>query len=152
MSKARTFVFYWLPVLLWMALIFSASSDRASFEHSSRIIAPVLRWLIPQISDEAVHLVVLLVRKAAHLTEYAVLAVLVWRLLARRSPDPKRIWTWPVAGRTLLVVLLYAASDEFHQIFVPSRQASVWDVLLDTTGGFFALILLWLIGRLRQRW
>ncbi len=152
MSKARTFVIYWLPVLLWMAVIFSASSDSNSFEHSSRIVAPFLRWLFPHISEQAVEWVVLFVRKAAHLTEYAVLSVLVWRLMASLSPPPKEVWRWPNAGRTLLVVLLYAASDEFHQSFVPSRQASVWDVLLDTTGGFLALILIWVIGRWRHRW
>lgn len=152
MSKARTLVIYWLPILLWMAVIFSASSDRNSFEHSSRIVAPFLRWLLPHISEQAVEWGVLVVRKAAHLTEYAILAVLVWRLMARLSPRPKEVWRWPNAGRTLLVVLLYAASDEFHQSFVPSRQASVWDVLLDTTGGFLALILIWVIGRWRHRW
>ncbi len=135
-----------------MALIFSASSDQASFQHSSRIVAPLLRWLIPGISEQSVHLTVMLVRKGAHLTEYAVLALLLWRLLVRVWPKPVRTWSWVDAGRTILIVCLYAASDEFHQRFVPSREASVRDVLLDTLGGFLALILLWLIGRWRQRW
>jgi VanZ family protein len=152
MSKARTFVQYWLPVLLWMALIFSASSDQLSFQHSSRIIAPFIRWLIPSVSETAVHGIVVLVRKGAHLTEYAVLALLVWRLMERLSTHLTDSWRWSNAIRTLLVVMLYAASDEFHQSFVPSRQASIWDVLIDTTGGFFALLLVWFLGRWRKRW
>jgi VanZ family protein len=135
-----------------MALIFCASSDRMSFQHSSRIIGPFLHWLIPNISDATIHEIVVLVRKAAHLTEYAILALLIWRLPSRPAVNPTRAWRSADAVRSLLIVLLYAASDEFHQKFVPSRQASVWDVLIDTTGGFFALLLLWGLGRWRQRW
>jgi VanZ family protein len=152
MSKTRSFVQYWLPVLLWMALIFSASSDRLSFQHSSRIIAPFIHWLISGASEETVHCIVVLVRKAAHLTEYAVLALLVLRPMARPSVNSAWTWRWSDAIRTLLVVMLYAASDEFHQSFVPSRQASIWDVLIDTTGGFFGLLLVWVLGRWRKRW
>ena len=151
-SKARTFVQYWLPVLLWMALIFSASSDSLSFQHSSRIISPFIHWLFPSVTNATVHSMVVLVRKAAHLTEYAVLAVLVWRLVERPSLNPTATWRWSGSLTTLLIVMLYAASDEFHQKFVPSRQASVWDVLIDITGGFFALLLVWVVGRWRQRW
>ena len=152
MSKARTFVQYWLPLLLWMALIFSASSDSGSFQRSSRIIAPFVHWLIPGLSEAGVHSIVVLVRKGAHVTEYAVLASLVLRLMARPSANPMRIWRWSDAIRTLLVVLLYAASDEFHQSFVPTREACIRDVLIDTLGGFLALILLWFVGRWRKRW
>jgi VanZ family protein len=49
-------------------------------------------------------------------------------------------------------VALYAASDEIHQAFVPCREASVWDILLDTTGAAISLLCLWGIGKLRKRW
>ena len=84
--RLRSFLKYWLPVLVWMGIIFSGSSDSASFEHSSRIIGPLVRWLFPQLSDEAVHAIVVSVRKGAHLAEYAVLALLLWRALRRASP------------------------------------------------------------------
>jgi VanZ family protein len=133
-----------------MAVIFSASSDRMSFQHSSRIVGPLVRWLLPHLSQESVETIVLIVRKCAHLTEYAILGLLLWRAQrkpTRTSPQP---WRWRTAFHTILLVMLYAASDEFHQAFVPSRQASVWDVLLDTTGAVFALLLLWGIGRWRK--
>jgi VanZ family protein len=148
----RSFVKYWLPVLVWMWIIFSASSDSASFQHSSRIIEPLMRWLFPHLSDKAVHALVLSVRKCAHLAEYAVLALLLWRALRRESATSNHLWSWSKAGLILALVVLYAASDEIHQAFVPSRQASVWDVLLDTTGAAFGLLCLWGIGRLRKRW
>jgi len=147
----RSFIKYWLPVLVCMGLIFAASSDQGSFPRSSRLIGPIVRWLFPQVSDEAVHAVVVVVRKCAHLTEYGVLALLLWR--ARRKPvkDAARPWQWSEAGLALAVTTLYAASDELHQAFVPSRQASVWDVLLDSIGGALALVLLWAVGWVRKR-
>jgi VanZ family protein len=151
-SKARNFFNYWLPVLLWMVLIFSASSDRFSFQHSSRVIAPIVRWLIPHISEEALHSIVVVSRKAAHVTEYAILAWLVWRLVRRPALTPNEPWRYSDAVRTLLMVILYAASDEFHQRFVPSREASVRDVMIDTCGAVLALLLIWVLGRWRKRW
>jgi VanZ family protein len=149
--KLRLLLGYWLPVLVWMGVIFSASSDRASFQHSSRIVEPLLRWLFPKLADEAVHATVLFARKCAHLAEYAVLAVLFWRALRRSSEQGDAPWRWPVAGLTVALVALYAGTDEFHQVFVPSRQASVLDVLLDTLGGVLALLCLWAVGRWRRR-
>jgi hypothetical protein len=78
-SKSWSFAKNWLPVVLWCALIYSVSGDKKSVHHSSRIIEPIVRWLIPDISDEAVRTTVLVVRKGAHVTEYAILALLLWR-------------------------------------------------------------------------
>jgi VanZ family protein len=150
--KLRSLVRYWLPLLVWMSVIFSASSDRMSFEHSSRIIGPFVHWLFPHLSDQAIHACVMFARKCAHLSEYAVLALLIWRAL-RKPPEPNASsWRWPDAGMALSLAALYAASDEIHQTFVPSRQGSVWDVLVDTAGAAFGLLCLWLIGRWRKRW
>ncbi|MGO8929209.1 MAG: VanZ family protein [Limisphaerales bacterium] len=143
---------YWLPLLVWMVVIFSASSDRASFQRSSRIIGPVVRWLFPHLSDNAVHAVVVTARKCAHLTEFAVLALLLWRALHKSSRRTVPSWRWSEAGLALALAALYAASDEFHQTFVPSRQGSVWDVLLDTAGAAIGLLCLWAMGRWRKRW
>ena len=151
MSKARSFVKYWLPVLLWMTLIFSASADTRSVQRS-RIIAPIVRWLFPHISEETISLIVLIVRKCAHLAEYAILALLVWRALRRPAGSAPRPWSWPQAGWAVLFVALYAATDEFHQSFVPSRDASVRDVLIDTAGAIAGLLLLWAIGCWREWW
>jgi VanZ family protein len=150
-QNGRAFVKYWLPVLAWMALIFTASSDTMSFERSSRIIAPILRWLFPHLSGDSVGLIVLIARKCAHLTEFAVLAWLFWRALRRPVKRDPRPWQWAEARLALFCVMLYAASDEFHQLFVPSRQARVLDVLIDTSGAVLGLLLLWTIARWRKR-
>jgi len=151
-TRSRSFLWYWLPVLIWMAVIFSASSDSGSFRHSSQIIGPIVRWLFPHISEDALHAFVVIVRKCAHLTEFAILALLIWRALRKPVPKDGRLWDWSLAGKTILVVLLYASSDEFHQLFVPSRQASVVDVMIDTTGGACGLLLLWALGKWLGWW
>ena len=135
-----------------MLVIFSASSDGMSFQHSSRIIGPFVHWLLPHLSDEAVHAIVVFVRKCAHVTEYAVLGLLLWRALHKNPGPNDPSWRWSQAGLALALAALYAATDEIHQTFVPSRQGSVWDVLLDTTGAAIGLLCLWAVGRLLKRW
>jgi len=141
----------WLPPLLWMLLIFGASADPFSGQRTSRILEPLLRWLLPWLSEPAVQLGVLLLRKCAHVGEYAVLAALLWCALRESAADDPRRWDWPVAGRVMLVVVLYAASDEFHQRFVPSRQATLQDVLVDALGGLVGLAAVWAARKCRRR-
>jgi VanZ family protein len=150
--KLRPFIKYWLPVLACMGMIFYASSDRQSAQHSSRIIGPVIRFLFPHLSEETVAELIFLARKCAHLTEFGLLALLVWRALRKPQRHDLRPWDWREARRTMLLVILYAASDEFHQLFVPTRQAAVTDVMIDASGGFFALVLLYGLGRWRKLW
>ena len=110
--KSRSFARYWLPVLVWMGVIFSASSDSLSFQHSSRLIGPVVRWLFPHLSDEAVHAIVVIARKCAHLAEYAVLTLLLWRAL-RKPPEPDAPrWRWSEAGMALALVALVGADNQ----------------------------------------
>ena len=110
-----------------------------SAEHTSRFLTPFLLWLNADISVETIALIHVCVRKTAHLTEYAILALLVCRAAFHGT---KVKW----APRTLLVsawiiCTLVAMSDEFHQSFVQSRGASLWDVMLDSVGAFFGLLI-----------
>ena len=155
----RPFLRIWLPVLLWCAAIFGASSDKSSGEHSSRIIGPIVRFFFPRISENALDHVVHFARKAAHATEYAILALLLWRALhnSRRRPPEKpgmntvRPWSWRIAFIAFAVAALYAMSDEYHQSFVPSRTAQVVDVFIDVGGAAFALFALWFLGPWRKQ-
>jgi VanZ family protein len=134
-----------------MALIFSASTEAGSSRQTSRIIGPVLRWLYPQVSDATVEQMQFAVRKASHMAEYAILAGLLWR--AKRKPvrnDP-RPWQWGPVLFAWLLAALYACSDELHQHFVASRQASAWDVLLDSAGAALGLMALDQLRRWRKR-
>jgi VanZ family protein len=150
-SRTRSFVNYWLPVLVWMAVIYTASADSNSVQHS-RIIEPVLRWLFPGISAEALRRDVLIFRKCAHLTEYAILAVLLWRALRKPRNNDPRPWSWSTPGWCLVLIAAYAGSDEFHQIFVRGRQPAVHDVVIDVAGATLGLLALWAAGRRRGWW
>lgn len=135
-----------------MAVLFSASSDIGSLHRSSRILEPALRWAFPHLSDEALAAAVFTIRKCAHLSEYAVLALLLWRALRKPAPRDSRPWSWQLAGLTIALVFAYAASDELHQHFIPSRDASARDVMLDTAGATVGILLLFADGRRRRRW
>ena len=138
--------------MAWMALIFSASTDLGAARGTSRIIGPILHWLKPDLSPETTERIVFAVRKTAHITEYGLLAVLLWRALRKPFRGDPRPWSWAVAGQAVAVAVVYAGTDEFHQAFVPSRTGSIIDVLWDSTGAAVGLIILWLLGRRLNHW
>jgi VanZ family protein len=149
MPKLRAFLKFWLPVLFWMVLIFTASADAHSYEHSSRFVEPFLHWLFPKMSQNNIGEIHHLIRKCGHLTEYAILALFLFRALHQSKKNLP--WSWPKAGGALLLVFIYAASDEFHQRFVPTRTPLVSDVFIDTAGGAIGLLALWFVHCLRKR-
>ncbi len=73
------FLRYWLPLLVWLGVIFFGSTDLMSAEHTSRFIVPFLRWLKSDISIETLASIHFVIRKCAHLSEYAILALLLLR-------------------------------------------------------------------------
>lgn len=126
------------PMIIWMALIFFASTGEFSASNTNILIQPLLRWLFPHITDERIAVFHLLLRKCGHFIEYAILAWLASRAFTASSHATLRRH-WFVAA--LFVVCLYAFLDEYHQSFVPSRTASIYDSLIDICGGLTALIL-----------
>jgi len=137
------------PLIVWLAFIAFASSVEFSAENTSRIIRPLLLWLFPNISEARIAFVHFLTRKTAHFTEFAVLGLLSARAFSVSSQYMlRRMWFF--AG--LLLVVVWALLDEFHQSFVPSRTASLYDSLIDIAGGLTALIgYRYVRGRLRMR-
>ncbi len=135
----RPFLKYWLPLLIWLSVIFAGSTNVMSAEQTSRYMVPFLLWLKPGMSARQVWTVVIVVRKCAHLIEYTVLALLLWRAL--RSIPALQAKSLMVFGAALLGCALFAASDEFHQTFVKSRTPSVRDVLLDIGGALVGLLI-----------
>jgi VanZ family protein len=151
-SKLKSFTKYWLPVLLWAAVIVMASGDSKSVQRSSRIIEPLMRWLFPQASDETIHTVVFIARKWAHLAEYAILALILWRALRGTRTLTPDGWSRQLAFLAWAGATAFAITDELHQTFVPGRQGSLWDVLIDSLGAVGGLFALWLLGRWRKMW
>jgi VanZ family protein len=141
----QSFLKYWMPAIIWMALIFLGSTDMLSAEHTSRFLVPFFRWLDPQISLATLNAIQVGVRKLGHLTEYAILAMLLWHALRGGT-------RWQAKMSILFFIAwvacaIFAASDEFHQSFVPSRTSSPRDVMIDICGAFLGLAVCWMFAR-----
>jgi VanZ family protein len=100
---------------------------------------------------ETLSLIHHVIRKSAHFTEYFILSLLLLHALRAGTRDFGVRWALIV----IFIVAGYAALDEFHQSFVPGRGAAVTDVMLDTSGGaaaqlLVALLVLWRGVRKRQ--
>ncbi|MFN0109295.1 MAG: VanZ family protein [Blastocatellia bacterium] len=137
-------LFYWLPPLTWMAAIFFFSTDSFSGENTGSLLYDIAHKLFPSLTLEQFQPIHVAIRKAAHFTEYGLLTLLLFR--AFRTGNTVR-WKWSWARYSWLVIVIYALSDEYHQSFVASRTASIYDSLVDISGGTTALLVLWLIRR-----
>ena len=134
----------WLAAaVLWMAVIFSFSNQKAAASSeisgslSSRVIGEVdqvfhLHWQESEIKTYA-QWIEHPIRKAAHMTEYAILALLLLGTITKDRITRKQLLA------VICLVAAYAATDEYHQLFVPGRSGQVRDVVIDTVGGTLGL-------------
>ncbi|MBM7661670.1 VanZ family protein [Bacillus mesophilus] len=133
----------WTAVILWMGLIFYLSSQLATESSKlSRGVTDVLLESVEKIApDSKLHISDYnhIVRKNAHFFVYLVLGVLVINALDRRK---KRSMLLAIG-----ICILYAISDEFHQLFVPGRGAQVKDVFIDSAGACIGIVVYNLISR-----
>jgi len=140
----------WLPVAAWMLVIFVLSGEEFSALETRGLVAWLLTALFPHLEPQSFELLHGLVRKAAHVTEYAVLGALTLRAFRLTRAH------WPARRAMLAGVALasaWAVVDETHQAYQPSRTGSPFDVLLDSCGALVGagLPLLWQGRKSRQR-
>jgi len=128
---------YWLPPILWMGIIFWFSTDTFSGSHTGSILEILLRTIGVSLEPAMLARVHFLIRKAAHLTAYAILGLLLFR--AFRSGNVLR-WQLKWAVCAFLIAAAYALLDEYHQSFTRERTASLADSLLDMVGSLGALL------------
>ena len=136
----------WLPVVLWAGLIFYFSTESFTSSNTEGFFSVWLGWLFPEVPPAEFLPFHPVLRKLGHWFEYFILAILLMRA-QRRGNEPKL--TTGAIGRTLGLVLAYAASDEYHQSWVPERTASAVDVAIDTFGGLCGVF--WICLRYRRR-
>jgi len=115
--------------------VWTLSSDGFSASSTAQVLEPIVRWLFPGISQHQFEIVHFAIRKTAHLTEYAVLALLTLRALRRGAPRP----LGQVALLALLFVVAVASLDELRQSQSRVRTGRPSDVFFDTAGGALAL-------------
>ncbi|MEK7580927.1 MAG: VanZ family protein [Patescibacteria group bacterium] len=110
----------WLPVFLWAAIIFYFSAFKQ-----------------PKVSEFFIWDYV--VKKIAHITEYAILYTLIYRATKRNLI------------LAYIITISYAATDEFHQSFVLGRTATPLDLGFDASGANIATYLLWKLKQIRRK-
>jgi VanZ family protein len=118
--RKHPLLYHWLPLISWMVAIFVVSAQPA----------------LPSVPQGWLNT---LLKKLAHAIEYAILAVLWCRALGRGE---RRHW-----GLAFVLTLLYAASDEYHQTFVPNRDGRVFDVVVDGVGAVVGLLVYYFAKR-----
>ncbi|MBQ8382295.1 MAG: VanZ family protein [Clostridia bacterium] len=161
MQKNAKRIILLLLTLGWMLTIFlfSAKPASESMQQSDGIVERLVRIFVPDFDslsaeqqDSITHTLSMVVRKGAHMAEYAVLAILLYALLS----------SWNASGRAFLCIVyawggatLYAVTDELHQRFVPGRSGKPIDVLIDSVGALagvaIAVGVLFLVNRRKQR-
>ena len=132
-SRVETWMSRWPPLVLltlplvWMGLIYFFSAQ------------PTLPSAPDAFAD-------LLLKKGAHMAVYAVLVLLWWGAVRTR-----RFYLAPVLPIAVawLIAIVYAVTDEFHQTYVPGRNGTVVDVVVDGAGATLGALLLW--GAVRRR-
>jgi VanZ family protein len=117
-SKAINAVKFWLPVFFWCAVIYYFSS------------IPELKSGLPNEWD-------FVLRKIAHMTEYGILVFLFFRAAVQKL-NPGRS-----AAYAVVFSIVYAFTDEYHQLFVFGREGSLTDVFIDSLGIFFTVFLIY---------
>ena len=134
--KNKRLVLAWTLLILWMLFIFIMSSFNGVMSSNQSGSIAVLIYNLFDISDT--EKVSFIVRKCAHVSEFFILGILVINLVNKYNV--KHIYFI-----SFIVCVLYASSDEFHQLFVPGRSGQVTDVLIDLIGVVLGLSIYCLI-------
>jgi VanZ family protein len=152
---------WWLATVAWAALIFHLSTPAFGADRSIPILGGLLAFLYVSLSHTTLDLLDTFIRKLAHLTEYAIFALLLYRScrgsttlpaaggLPRESAAPlsrgrlpaRCGWRPGVAFWCIVIATLYSATDEYHQSFTPNRVPSALDCVIDTTGAAVGMLL-----------
>ena len=136
-EKRRERFFRYAPLILWIGVIFFFSSTQGAMTNTSRFIRPLLVFIFPNAPEETLIVYHNYIRKAAHFTEYAILAFFAARTFSGSTKKFLQKF-WFVAS--FILVLVIALIDETNQSFNSARTGSIYDVLLDCSGGLTMIL------------
>ncbi len=145
----RSTVAWWLATVAWAGLIFHLSTPSFGADRSIPILARLLALFDLSVSQTTLDLLDTIIRKLAHLTEYAIFALLLYRscygsttLPAASCPLPTRCgWRPRLTFWCVVIAALYSVTDEYHQSFTPNRVPSALDCVIDTTGATVGMLI-----------
>lgn len=118
-NKTPLFFRFWLPVLIWLGVIFAFSS------YPTGTATEIIWWDF-------------IIKKTAHVVEYAILSLLFYRAFINSGVNKKK------AGiLAIFISVSYGLSDEYHQSFTPGRTPKLRDVGFDTIGAIGIIYIVW---------
>lgn len=125
-------------VLIWMIIIFIMSSFNAEDSaNQSNFIVNIISNIF---NIENVKLLSLIIRKLAHFTEYLILGTLVINMFTKNNAKKTYLLS-------ILLCIIYATSDEIHQIFTSGRACQIKDILIDSVGSITGIYLFKLLKK-----
>ncbi len=137
---------YWMPAICVAVLISTFSTHYFSSAETSKILIPFLHWIFPAASPHTLGRMHTAIRKLAHITEFGVFSTAVFHGVRGERYG----WRWQWALTTVIIAVSYAGLDEWHQSFVPVREARFRDVLIDSTGALLAQLFVWGYAKLHR--
>lgn len=146
-NKWRGRIIRYAPLILWIAVIFFASSTAGASKNTSIFIRPLLEWLFSSASPETITIYHGYIRKFAHFFEYALLTFFASRAFGSSSKNVLKE-NWFVFS--VVFVALIASIDEFNQSFNSQRTGTIYDVLLDCFGGICMILFIFASRYLRK--
>lgn len=141
----------WGPVIIWMGVIFYLSHQPAeqSSELSNGItllVSNIIHNILPIFKIDYTALT-FIVRKLAHLMAYLVLGYLLVRALSQKVK-----LSFTIIGQAFFISVMFAISDEIHQLFIPGRSGEVRDVIIDSIGAIFGIVIFYLLHRREEEY
>jgi VanZ family protein len=143
--RSRPCALYWAMAVGWAALIFYLSTSKFAPHFSESLVARALTFLHIGLPPRIVHVLDSALRKSAHLFEYGMFSLLLYASLPNEDSPRSRLRR---ALWCVLIAAAYSLTDEFHQVFVPGRHASLRDCGVDVAGAGIAAA----IAYQGQRW
>lgn len=125
-------------VLIWMIIIFIMSSFNA--EDSANQSNFIVNIIANILNINNISLLSLIIRKLAHFTEYLILGTLVINMFTKNNAKKTYLLS-------ILLCIIYAISDEIHQIFIPGRACQIKDILIDSVGSITGIYLFKLLKK-----
>ena len=135
MKKINTLIL----TILWMIFIFVMSQTPGNdSSKQSNFIVDIIIHILPITRDT----LSFIVRKCAHMTEYAILAFLIYKTIVHIEKS---------LVKSFIFTFLYACTDEFHQLFIAGRAGQFRDVCIDSTGALIMILIIYIINKRKDK-
>ncbi|MFD3155958.1 VanZ family protein [Haloimpatiens sp. FM7330] len=130
---------YFIPAIIWMIVIFLFSSQvgRESSKNNHFIVDVLNKLNIEVIKQSDYEFLNFLIRKTAHITEYLILFMLLYYAFRKIKLKNEKI-------KVCIFTVLYACTDEFHQLFIHGRTGKITDVFIDSIGIIIGIIIIYI--------